>query len=255
MDFRTKRQLVVLVILAVFFVVVAGAVIWRLAPEPTCFDNRQNQGEDGVDCGGPCIPCALKESKPIEVYWVRFVKTREGTYDVAAEIKNPNARLGARAFDYEFKLHDTAGVVVAVRQGRSFLYPGELAHLIEVGLTSGRVLERASLTVANPEWLVTESSPPDLIAGGKTHAIESADGTLSSFLRASLSNRSLADVPEVRIGALLSDSDGNLVGVSATVVNGLPAGAVKPVEFRWPLAFGERVASITIEPRVPLAEP
>ncbi|MDA7502199.1 M43 family zinc metalloprotease [Chitinophagales bacterium] len=26
-------------------------------PDPTCSDNIQNQGEEGVDCGGPCIAC------------------------------------------------------------------------------------------------------------------------------------------------------------------------------------------------------
>lgn len=26
-------------------------------PEPTCYDNAQNQGEEDVDCGGPCLAC------------------------------------------------------------------------------------------------------------------------------------------------------------------------------------------------------
>jgi hypothetical protein len=27
-------------------------------PQPTCVDGAQNQGETGIDCGGPCPPCA-----------------------------------------------------------------------------------------------------------------------------------------------------------------------------------------------------
>ncbi|MBN1156165.1 hypothetical protein JXA85_00980 [Candidatus Woesearchaeota archaeon] len=27
---------------------------------PTCFDGIQNQGEDGIDCGGPCPPCGVR---------------------------------------------------------------------------------------------------------------------------------------------------------------------------------------------------
>jgi hypothetical protein len=27
------------------------------APDPTCFDGKQNQGEAGIDCGGPCYLC------------------------------------------------------------------------------------------------------------------------------------------------------------------------------------------------------
>jgi len=34
-------------------------------PVPTCRDNKQNQGEEGVDCGGPCPACAALEKVPI----------------------------------------------------------------------------------------------------------------------------------------------------------------------------------------------
>ena len=30
-------------------------------PEPTCFDGIKNDGEEGVDCGGPCKPCPVVE--------------------------------------------------------------------------------------------------------------------------------------------------------------------------------------------------
>ncbi|MBW2987936.1 hypothetical protein KY318_00355, partial [Candidatus Woesearchaeota archaeon] len=32
-------------------------------PCPSCFDGIQNQGEEGVDCGGPCPPCEVKIPK------------------------------------------------------------------------------------------------------------------------------------------------------------------------------------------------
>jgi len=35
-------------------------VIPEPEPEPTCFDGIQNQGEEGIDCGGPCPPCPGK---------------------------------------------------------------------------------------------------------------------------------------------------------------------------------------------------
>ena len=34
-------------------------------PCPSCYDSIQNQGEEGVDCGGPCPPCPVpEEEKP-----------------------------------------------------------------------------------------------------------------------------------------------------------------------------------------------
>jgi len=35
-------------------------------PIPDCYDNIQNQGEQGVDCGGPCVPCPGKMMATID---------------------------------------------------------------------------------------------------------------------------------------------------------------------------------------------
>jgi hypothetical protein len=35
-------------------------------PIPGCYDNIQNQGESGVDCGGPCQPCPGKMTAKID---------------------------------------------------------------------------------------------------------------------------------------------------------------------------------------------
>ena len=32
-------------------------LFFNCKPDPSCTDAKQNQGESGVDCGGPCIPC------------------------------------------------------------------------------------------------------------------------------------------------------------------------------------------------------
>jgi hypothetical protein len=35
-------------------------------PFPDCFDGIQNQGEQGIDCGGSCVPCLGKVSANID---------------------------------------------------------------------------------------------------------------------------------------------------------------------------------------------
>ena len=42
-----------------------------VAPQPTCSDQIQNQGELGVDCGGPCNACPGKMTAKVDgVAWV-----------------------------------------------------------------------------------------------------------------------------------------------------------------------------------------
>ena len=58
----------------------------------TCRDGKQNQEEDGVDCGGPCsLICDAQSATPI-VSWVRFFKIQDGFYNVASFVENPNAK-------------------------------------------------------------------------------------------------------------------------------------------------------------------
>lgn len=51
-------------------------------PFPDCFDNIQNQGEQGIDCGGPCVPCSGKITAIIDgVPW-------ESTGNVSSSTNN-----------------------------------------------------------------------------------------------------------------------------------------------------------------------
>lgn len=255
MDFRTRRQLVVLLAVGLAAAGIAAAALRLSAPAPSCADNRKNQGEEAADCGGPCPPCALKHPRALEVFWVRFVKVRENTYDVAAEVRNPNPKLGAPAFAYEFKLYDTAGALVAARAGQAFLYPGETAHLAEIGLTSGRQIQRAALAVGEADWRFMEGRAPDVAAGSREYATVEEEGTTRGRARAIVANRTLEDLPEVEVSAVILDRDGNLLGVHRTLLQALPAGAARPVEFVWPAAFPRSAAAILIEPRTPLGFP
>ena len=255
MDFRARRQLAVLVIVA-FAAVGIGVFAFRVGlPEPSCRDNRQNQGEEGVDCGGPCISCALAKPKDLEVFWTRVVTARTNTYDVAAEVKNPNVKLAAVSFEYEFKILDAAGAAVVRRRGLGFAYPGEVFHLTEVGLISGRSIRAAAIAIRDVRWAVAEVSAPDLVAGSREYTVEEEGGFRASVVRAIVANRSLVQLRNVTASALAFDSAGNLLGVHRTMVDELAAGSSQPVQFRWPTVFPGEVASLIVEVRSPALLP
>lgn len=249
MNFRTRRQFAVLLVFGLVAASVAFLTIRRYAPKPTCFDNRQNQREEEVDCGGPCLACALKHQKDVEIFWTRFVKSRANTYDAAAEIRNPNVKLAARSFRYELQLFDDTGFLVASRRGISFIYPGETAHLAEVGLVTQRNVVKAKLVADSFEWTLAEGAPPDVIAGNKEYVIEDENGLKTSAVRALITNRSINDATDVEVAALVFDQDGNLVGVNGTVIGEIRANDTRPVKFAWPGVISGRVATIVMEAR------
>lgn len=249
MDFRTSRQLAVLGVVALVVTGIGLLIVRVNLPEPTCNDRILNRGEEEADCGGPCIPCAYRYRKPLEVFWVRFVKTRENSYDVAAEIHNPNVKLGAATFPYEVRLYDTAGALVDWRRGRSFLYPAEVMHVVEVGLTSGRVIRNAEIRLGDPNWVLTDAIGPDVIAGNREYAIVDDLGSRRSVLKALLTNRTLEDIRNLAVGVLMFDERGTLTGVHRTVLDELRAQSTAPVTFTWPQVVAESVSTILVEVR------
>jgi hypothetical protein len=254
MDFRARRQLAVLAIV----VLVAGGIGYliytRVSPPPTCQDNKTNQGEEDTDCGGPCISCAFKKQQPISIFWTRYVKVRENTYDVVAEIQNPNIKLASTSFVYEFQLYDTAGVLVASRKGTSYLYPGETTHLVEIGLTSGRIIKKdddgVKLVIKDTKWGLADRLGPDVIAGNREYAIEEDEsGARKSVVRAIIQNRTLEDIPNVEISTIIFDSASNVVGANRTILDSIAAGATTPVRFVWPSIVSESISSVAVEVR------
>lgn len=253
MDFRTRRQLAVL---AVVFLLAGGIgylIYARVSPPPTCQDNKTNQGEEDTDCGGPCISCVFKKQQPISTFWTRYVKVRENTYDVAAEIQNPNARLASTSFVYEFQLYDTAGVLVASRRGTSYLYPGETAHLVEIGLTSGRIIRKddgVKLVIKDTEWGLADRLGPDVIAGNREYVVEEDENNVrKSVVRAITQNRTLRDIPDVEISVVIFDSASNVVGMNRTILDMIAAGDTTPVRFAWPAVVSESISSVILEVR------
>lgn len=255
MDFRTRHQLAVFTAALLIVGAAAGSAYLVYRPPPTCFDGRLNQAEEEVDCGGSCVSCALRHAEAIEIFWVRFVKVRENSYDVAAEIANPNGKLGATSFAYEFKLSNTAGEVVAVRQDTAYIYPGEIVHLAEVGLLSDDAIRNVTLTLRNVRWALTESPGPNLIVGGREYVVTTDGALRRSTVRAIVSNQSVDDVPDLQLAALVFDTSENLMGVHRTVLDGLAAGAAEALTFMWPAEFPDAISSILIEVRSPAALP
>ncbi|HEV8666356.1 MAG TPA: hypothetical protein VN665_00715, partial [Candidatus Paceibacterota bacterium] len=92
-----RRQLmyygVGLVILAVLFYVV-WASFFNAAP--TCFDNKQDGTELGVDCGGSCSLLCQDTARQPTVQWARPFQTGAGIYTAAAYIQNNNVGAGAK---------------------------------------------------------------------------------------------------------------------------------------------------------------
>ncbi len=94
---RVFKRIIILGIVFSFHAILFGGVyfiFFRVAP--TCVDGKQNQNEQGVDCGGVCVNACFVAvtTKEIQIQNVSFVAGGENQYDVVAVVKNPNESMG-----------------------------------------------------------------------------------------------------------------------------------------------------------------
>ena len=138
-----------------FYLAIFGGIFWwiysaTLRPAPTCFDEKQNQEETGIDCGGPCISCEVKNLKPLSIGGITSLFGDDRIFSVAAEVKNPNADYGTRNFSYEADFYDSSSRLLGVEKGIDFIYPGENKYIIVAGIKIGNGIPvRAEIKLIN----------------------------------------------------------------------------------------------------------
>lgn len=254
-SWRGRRQFVVLVIFAVIITTLGIRFGAKLLPEPTCFDRRKNQGEVVVDCGGPCLPCELRNPKKIQIFWTRAASVRAGVYDVAAEIENPNEALSSRSISYEFILLDKFGPVV-VRRGKTFALPHERLYVVETNLKTTRVSERVDFKILDVDWgVVGEYAEPDFVIERREYRTEDVDGKRESVAEATIANLSPHGWKEVEISFVILDEIGNMLGSNRVVIEEFLPDSRRVVRSMWPEELKGRVAKVEIEPRVNVFDP
>jgi len=243
LPWRQKRQLIYFLIFASIILAVVGGIVWYFYPKPTCFDGKQNGGEEGIDCGGPCTPC-LGEVKDLSILWVRFFKNKEGVYDVAALVENSNPFGGIPSIGYTFTLYDAANLLIASREGKTFINPGlgEKMVIFETNIPTGsRVPVRADLKFDQQNWKYIKREKSILSVVKKDFV-----NTPFPRLSAEIQNNSLFDVRDVLVAAVLYDDSDNAIGVSSTKIDLIKTESSQLANFSWPQPFDKIPASIEV---------
>lgn len=246
-SWRVRKQLSYLLAVILFFGIIAGFFVWKYYSRGTCFDNRQNQKETRVDCGGPCDPCPVNLKEPL-ILWQRFFSEGNGqnTYDAAALMENLNYEWGTEEINYSFKFYDKDNILIVERKGKTFLNPKERALIFENGLAAGqRIPTRIVFTVERIDnWKYTKKIIPQFIVLKKNFEQK------SSLLEIEIKNNSSENLQNVYLTAALLNKDGNIFAASATKIDNLSALSTSEASFTWREIFDKEPVKIEIFPRV-----
>lgn len=232
LSWAKKRQLFIIggmvLVALIVLVFISVAYFYRA---PTCMDNKQNQNETGVDCGGACSRICPLDAKSLKIDWVRLFKIREGVYSVVARVENPADNAIARDVPYTFSLKDANGAVVATRSGTTFIPSRDIFVVFEGTINAGG--DPTSVTFRfdeTPKWDRSAYVAPKVVVLDK----QLTDLETSPRLVATIQNPNIVDVEDVTLDALIYDDMGNAVQVSETLIEKIEAGDTAKAIFTWP---------------------
>lgn len=253
-SWRSRRQLFITMLILAVFVGIGFWVFLKFLPAPSCMDNTQNQGEFGVDCGGPCAPCELKHPKPVTTFWARAVKVRDNVFDVAALIQNENEVLSSSHVVYEFALFDEFGLI-AKKTGETYLLAQERIPVLGPSIVTSRDPSRVEFRIVRVDWEVRKDIHPNVFAERQEYKVVAQGVKKQGAVDASIFNSTSYDYRSVDVYVLALDKDGNLLGTNRTTMENVRAGSHTPVRLTWPSELPGDVASLEVDTRLNIFDP
>lgn len=219
------------------------------APE-TCFDAKQNQNEQGVDCGGVCTKACFEAvvGRDIQLKEVAFVPAGDGRYDVLGKIFNVNDDIGASLFQYTFELHDGSGAILATRSGEGYVLPQETKSLIELNLETAGTPVLATLKITDVTWerLSGYRERPSINIYQKRYN-QVTEGFGYSEAYGLLSNESAYDFRSILVKVILRDASGLPLAMNMTEMRTVRAQESRDFKLVWPIPFPGMVEQIDME--------
>lgn len=251
MDYRLKKQLTIIAVILIFLVLLgAGIYFFLLKPEPTCFDNKKNQGEIEIDCGGPCVPCEIYTVKDIETVWVKTIRSNGNLYDIVAKVRNPNPNFGTANFVYKFEIKGQDGQIIGTRQGSTFILPDEIKYLIEINFESEKPVASANLIIEKVEknnWQqLKDYQAPKIFVSDKNFRNQTG---LEYFAEASgmIRNETSFDFSKVFVSVVVFDRNQEVIGVSKTEASSVLSGEGRYFSTKWFYKIRGEVGSVDMQ--------
>ena len=227
-----------------YLVLLTGIGYWFygafLRPAASCFNNVQDAGEEGIDCGGVCsrvcLPPDLRPVSPVGQALFFPLVSATGTapsVSVFARIQNPNQTIAAKSVEYTLNFYDAGGSVVKSLTGSTSIYAGEERYvpIAKLDLPQGPLPQRGELTLGSVDWIKAIDFPkPQVDLQNASTSVNGAGVTVSGTLTSS----DALTLPTAHILAIFYSPLGQAVGISTTERYDILSGEVRSFTIAHP---------------------
>lgn len=254
---RTLKQILYGAFYVCFAAGIGYIIFFVILFPPSCTDGIRNQGETGIDCGGPCYSCEIKTlGAPIVRNVVYFINSSNNTIDLGAEIRNPNGSWGIRGLEYQFILKDAAGFELGRVPGSTFILPAETRWIVRPGgggefplipLPLGGKVAKVEFVIAPAypsEWQKLKPFAGDAAITSRNTKFRRVPPPHIGFaeLYGEIENRTDFFLEEVEVVGVLFDKRGSVLAVGKTMARTLRPGEPRFFSIKWMTPFAGDVA-------------
>ncbi len=217
---------------------------------PTCYDNKKNGDEVGVDCGGTCAFYCKDELTEPKVRWVRFFTVTPGIVHAVAYIEHSYPTAAARKMSYEFRLYDEKNNILTTRTGSTYLGPMGRSAIVETLIPVGNTVPATARFVftGTIPWEKIPVSYSQVVIKTDRYVLEAFDG--GTRLTANLDNQSRMSFENIDVVGILYDKNDNAIAVSKSLLSSIPAEGSATIYFTWPDSNLANAVRAEILPRI-----
>ncbi len=227
-----------------YFIVISAVYFVYFYKAPTCFDNKMNGSETGIDCGGSCTRLCNRDNIDPIIHWSRAFQVSTSTYNLLAYVENPNVNASVAQIGYTFRAFNAQGVEIYHKNGTTFIPAGKIFGVFEgpIVFASGTPKTLTFDFDKDITWVRGVQQNTAL----KATRIRLTREQPTPRVDASLENTSLDPIGSVEAVAIIYDEDGNAFAVSRTFADSIPKESSQDIVFTWPRPFAEQFASCEV---------
>lgn len=193
-----------------------------------CFNGSKDFDEEEIDCGGPCAPCSGDIIPAGAVNFkqngVTVVPVGSNSYDLVANIENPNSNWGAQYLSYKFSLYNKDNKLITTAEGKDYIEPADKSKYIIKHIDDIREKpQSAKLDLSSIVWkdLPTFIPKPKFNILYKTF---NADSPNNIYADGTLENTSHYGLNTVYVRVIVTNGTNEIIGAAYTTLDTVDAG-------------------------------
>lgn len=233
-----RKQIIIILVFLLIVITISASVyfLFRPKPEATCFDGIKNQGEEKIDCGGPCLPCE-KQREPLEVVYQEALFTSENNFDLIAEINNPNNDWGAKSVGYNLNVYNEQDENIFSKQGFFYILPQESKYIVEPKIYLEEKPQKIEFEIISTSWQKL-SGFRDLALRIRDKKIQTGEG-IQARVSAVVTNSTNYDLNRIELVGIIFNANKKILAVGRTEMTTLLRNENRYFEINWPHSIGE----------------